>query len=151
MKKINFTSQTDSELYKYLKHYCLEVPETDKGKLIRAEAVKSLTSYQAMLDGEEDRRVKVTFHKSGDPTQGEYVFIGLNGRGYQVPFDTSVVLPESVVKVCDDAVVTTFKQSTASSLGQIVHDTFSHKLYPYTIIEYMDEEGMMAHDEKLKK
>jgi len=144
MKKVNFVQQTDAALYKFLKHYCLEVPENEKGQLIRGEAQKILTDYQNMLMTEEDRRVKVVFHKTGDPTQGEYVFIGHNGRGYQIPFDQEVVLPESVVRVCDDAVITTFKQSAKSSMGEIVHDSFEHKLYPYTIIAFMDLEAKMT-------
>ena len=144
MKKINFQTLPDAELYGFLKHYCLEVPENEKGKLIREQAVRTLIGYQNMLASEEDRRVKVIFHKTGDPTQGEYVFIGLNGRGYQIPFDREVVLPESVVRVCDDSKVTTFKQSATSHMGEIVHDSFEHNLYPYTILEFMDDEGMMV-------
>ena len=150
MKKINFAAQTDSELYKYLKHYCLEVPENEKGKLVRGEAVDILTKYQEMLRNEEDRRMKVIFHKSGDPTQGEYVFIGHNGRGYQIPFDKEVVLPESVVRVCDDAVVVTYKQAATSSMGQITHDSFKHKLYPYTILSFVDTENQMTTGEEKK-
>lgn len=148
MKKVNFASETDVNLYKYLRHYCLAVPENEKGKLIRAEAISVLTQYQDMLMAEEDRRIKVIFHKTGDPTQGEYVFIGHNGRGYQIPFDKEVVLPESVVKVADDAVVTTFKQSARSTLGDIHHDSFEHKLYPYTILQYMEDEGQMTMGEE---
>ena len=144
MKKINFASKTDAELYAYLRNYCLAVPENEKGKLIRDTAMRALISYQEMLMNEEDRRVKVLFHKTGDPTQGEYVFIGHNGKGYQIPFDKEVVLPESVVKVCDDAVVTTYKQSTLSDTDNIIHDTFDHKLYPYTVIDFMEEEGQMT-------
>ena len=134
MKKINFQKLPDVELYKYLKHYCLLVPQDENGKLIRGEAVQQLIQYQLQLEAEEDRRMK-------------YVVIGLNGRGYQIPFDKEVVLPESVVRVCDDAVVTSFKQSDKSSLGKIVHDSFEHKTYPYTILEYMDAEGMMLPEE----
>jgi len=144
MKKINFTKETDVNLHKYLKNYCLDVPTDEKGKLIRGEAVRTLSSYQELLANEEDRRVKVIFHKTGDPTQGAYVFIGHNGIGYQIPFDKEFVLPMSVVKVADDARVTTFKQSARSTLGDIVHDSFEHKLYPYTIIEFMDTEDMMS-------
>lgn len=150
MKKVNFQNLPDTELYKFLRNYCLEVPENDKGKLVRGEAIQSLLSYQEMLISEEDRRMKVVFHKSGDPAQGEYVFIGLNGRGYQIPFDKEVVLPESVVRVCDDAKTTTFKQSSNSSLGQISHDSFEHKLFPYTIVEFMDNESIMTTGEEEK-
>jgi len=102
------------------------------------------------LRNEEDRRVKVIFHKSGDPTQGEYVFIGHNGRGYQIPFDKEVVLPESAVRVCDDAIVVTYKQSATSTMGQITHDSFQHKLYPYTILSFVDTEKQMTTGEEKK-
>ena len=151
MKKINFTKETDVNLYKYLKHYCLDVPETEKGKLIRGEAVSILTEYQEMLMNEEDRRVKVVFHKTGDPTQGEYVFIGLNGRGYQIPFEKEVVLPQSVIEVADNAVVTTYKQSARSSFGEITHDSFEHKLYPYTIISFMETESQMTMGDEVEE
>lgn len=148
MKKIKFQQKPDTELYKYLTTYCLEVPQNEKGELIRGEAVKSLNAYQEMLANEEDRRVKVIFHKTGDPTQGHYVFVGLNGRGYQIPFDKDVVLPSSVVRVCDDAVVARFEQSGGIDKGRVAQHVTYQKLYPYTILEYMDEEIMMTAEER---
>lgn len=152
MKKINFGTETDTRLKKYLEHYCLAIPEDEKGRFLRGDAVQLLVEYQKMLTAEEDRRMKVVFHRTGDQTQGEYVFVGLNGRGYQIPYDTEVVLPESVVRVCDDAKVTTFKQSDAPSYGRIDRKSFEHSTAPYTFIEWMDEEGMMLpEDEEDKK
>lgn len=149
MKRINFAVETNERLIKYLEHYCLTIPEDAKGNLIRGEAISTLTSYQDRLASEEDRRMKVLFHRTGDQTQGEYVFIGHNGVGYQVPYDMEVVLPESVVRVCDDAVVTTFKQSGVASNGNIRHETKEHRVAPYTFIEWMDEEGMMIPEDRV--
>lgn len=143
MQKINFASKTDADLRRYLKNYCLVIPENEKGKLIREGALRALIDYQNMLLAEEDRRVKVVFHKTGDPAQGDYVFIGHNGRGYQIPFEKEVVIPESVARVCDDAMVTTYKQSALSTTDDIIHDSFHHKLYPYTVIELMDTSNIM--------
>lgn len=143
MKKINFATQTDEFLKKTLAYFCLQLPEDNKGNFIRGEAVQRLTDYQNMMAAEEDRRVKVIFHRTGDPTLGEYVFIGLNGRAYQIPYDVEVVLPESVVRVADDARVTQFKQSGKTEQGNVRYTSFDHKVYPYTMVEYLDPESML--------
>lgn len=146
MKKHNFAKMPNEDMRKFMKHYCLDIPEDKRGNLIRAEAIKILTDYQDMLSKEEDRRVKVIFHRTGDSTQGSYVFIGHNGKGIQIPFDTEVVLSESALKVVDDAVITKYEQSRSPSSGQLVYEERHKQIYPYTKIEYMDAEGMMVPD-----
>lgn len=150
MKKINFTTQTDEFLKKTLQYFCLQMPEDEKGNFLRGEAVQRLTDYQNMLAAEEDRRVKAIFHRTGDPTLGEYVFIGLNGRAYQIPYDLEVVVPESVLRVADDARVTQFKQGGKTSAGNVSYTTYDHRVYPYTLIEYIDPESLLIPEFKNK-
>ena len=144
MKKINFAMQTDEMLKKYLTYYCLQIPQDEKGTFLRGDAVQRLLAYQDMLANEEDRRIKVIFHRTGDETAGDYVLLVLNGTPYQFPYDQEVVLPESVVKIADHAVITKYKQAGGSATGNVAYNSFEHRMYPYTIIEYMDEEGKMV-------
>ena len=148
MKKLTFVTMTDAKLYEYLKTYCLEVPQNEKGQLIRGDAVKLLMECQDNMAATEDRRVKVIFHKTGDPAQGNSALIGLNGRMYQAPFDAEVVLPESVVRVADLSVLHKYREAANSRRGEVAYEEYTVKLYPYTIVEFMDAEGMMTIDEK---
>lgn len=52
-------------------------------------------------------RIKVRFHnQEGVPGGTDDIFVGVNGRGYQIQREKDVELPKSVLHVIDNAVIT---------------------------------------------
>jgi len=116
-------------------------PTDDEGKLLRKQAIAKLTEWDDAHPDEyrTDPKVRVIFSRTGGASVAPYVFIGLNGRGYQVPYDTEVTLPLSVVRVCDTAVSTKYETVTdpVTQRANVVEK--KERRYPYTIIGLANE------------
>lgn len=51
-------------------------------------------------------RIKIRVHKTGDRNEMKYVFVGVNGVGYQIERGVEIDVPEPVVSVLENAVQT---------------------------------------------
>jgi ornithine carbamoyltransferase len=87
----------------------------------KAQANNDLEELNKISTG----RSKVSFHNTSDET-GD-IFVQLNGVAYQIKREEEVSLPNEVLGVIDDAVITRFERDEKG--GELTRDI---KRFPYT-------------------
>nr|DAQ89823.1 MAG TPA: hypothetical protein [Caudoviricetes sp.] len=128
---------TDAQLRDALFDRNLYVPLDENNKLIRKHAISLLQSWEDEHRVDTSRKVRVIFHKSMSPSGGPYVFLSLNNKTIQAPYEKPVDVPEYMLTECCDRAVTLvrYDNGVVNAGGKI------HKIptYPYTRIGYVDE------------
>ena len=68
-------------------------------------------------------RIKVRFHnQEGVPGGTDAIFVGVNGRGYQIQREQDVELPNEVIHAIDNAVITkTERDSEGNEVDREIH------------------------------
>ena len=115
----------------------------DDGKLIRKAAYAKLKKWdEEHPTPKKDRMMKVVFHKTPEETAAPFVFLALNGKAYQAPFEKEVEIPETVIRACCDHA----KRREFINTGEtdenhrVIYNEVEIHTQPYTFIEYVDKE-----------
>lgn len=138
----NYMELKNNELHTLLHQRSLEAVLGDDGKLIRQIAVDKLKKWDAENEETPTRMCRAVFHKTGDEAALPYVFLALNGKTYQAPYDKEVVIPEHVLKACcDNAKRTTYRMDGIDKeTGLVKYRKDTIHTQPYTILGYVEEE-----------
>lgn len=139
VEKPNYTKFKNEELTDELFQRKLDIPLNDDGKLIRKHALQMLIAWDEAHPEKyrKDPKVRVIFSRP-QGEEGKYLFIGLNGRGYQIPYNVEVVLPASVVRVADDAIAES-SEYTEGPDGRRFTGKLREQCAPYTFISVAKE------------
>lgn len=140
-KTTPYTKQTDNELRTLLHERGIEMPVDEDKKLLRKIAISELKKWDTANAPREDKQMRVIFHRSPAEGAGSYVFLALNGRAYQAPYEKEVVLPESVVRACcDNALNVQFRNTGKVDENQRVrYEEEVIHTQPYTFLGYVEE------------
>lgn len=104
-EEINYTG-TDAYLRDQLSDRSLYIPVDENNRLLRNQAIRALREYETLHAKPNTRKVRVTFTRSGNANAGNYIYVGLNNKNWQIPYDVEVVLPEYVLtEVIDRSVI----------------------------------------------
>ena len=139
-------TMTTDELRAVLSKLGLSFPLNFDGSFNRSAAISSIVNWR-QEQGKEDlptRKCRVTFHKSGNPSSGSYVFASINGRNFQAPFGKEVVVPEYMLKECIDRAQTTEYTFVKNMQGQTEVVESHTPLYPFTLLGYVEEAPKVA-------
>lgn len=140
LKPVNFKGTNDylrDELFK--RH--LFIPTDDEGKLIRAHAITLLQGWETEHPyDQKQKKCRVIFHHSMNPSAGPYVYASINEKNFQAPYEKEVVIPEYMLRECIDRAVTKSIVYEEDEFGRT--QTVEHKtpVYPYTMLGYVEEE-----------
>ena len=140
LKPVNFKGTNDylcDELFK--RH--LFIPTDDEGKLIRAHAITLLQEWETEHPyDQKQKKCRVIFHHSMNPSAGPYVYASINEKNFQAPYEKEVVIPEYMLRECIDRAVTKSIVYEEDEFGRT--QTVEHKtpVYPYTMLGYVEEE-----------
>lgn len=140
VKTPNWAIETDAAIMTEMSDRGLEIP-IDNGRLVRTVAIRMLKSaIDASKPLDTYRKMRVIFHRSGREAEAPYLFLGLNGRSFQVPYEVEVLLPEPVVRTCcDNAVITEYDiKSFDKSKGAVEVSERVIRAVPYTFVGYED-------------
>ncbi len=142
MAKVTYSKMKDNELRALLHEREIDMPLDEDNKLIRKIAYAELKKWDTNNKVRVDRKMKVVFHKTAEEAAAPFVFLALNGKAYQAPFETEVVLPESVIKACCDHAKRTEYINTGKTddNGRIEYNEVEIHTQPYTFIEYVEED-----------
>ena len=82
-------------------------------------------------DKKDEGRVTVMIHKSGDPSEVDPVFLGLNGRGITIPRGVECRVKNGYVNILENAKKTTyhFNKKTGQTEPRVSHS------YPFSVIK----------------
>ncbi len=118
----------------------VKVPMTDEGILKRDEAIEALEEAKKKQPVDEmERKVRVIFHKSNNPNANpNYVFLSLNEKSMQAPYEQEVSIPMKFLRGCvDKAQVIEY---VYDSEGKVKENRIN--IYPYTMLGYEDQMGI---------
>lgn len=142
MAKTNYAQKNTNELRALLHERNLEAPLGDDGKLIRKIAMDMLKKWDEENEEKPERFVRVVFHKSAEEASLPYVFLSLNGKAYQAPYEKEVVIPESVLRSCCDLAKRTERRMSnkPTQSGKNLHyEEYSVMTQPYTFLGYVEQ------------
>lgn len=140
LKPVNFKGTNDylrDELFKRK----LFIPTDDEGKLIRAHAITLLQEWETEHPyDQKQKKCRVIFHHSMNPSAGPYVYASINEKNFQAPYEKEVVIPEYMLRECIDRAVTksiVYEEDEFGRTQTVEHNT---PVYPYTMLGYVEEE-----------
>ena len=131
---------SDESLIKELEKRNLEVPMSGEGNLIRGAAIEALRTAEKN-ETNDARKCKVIFHRSNNPNANQnYVFISLNKRSFQAPYEEEVVLEEKYLRGCIDLAQVVDYAFVPGKDGSTDIKERRINIYPYTFLGYVDED-----------
>lgn len=136
LPKPNYAKMKNEELLDVLFERGIEAPRDDEEKLIRKHAIALCMQWDERHPEKylKDPQVRVIFSRTRNDNASPYVFLGLNGRGYQVPYETEVSLPLSVLRVADDAIEEHYETVTDPYTNRVTVEKRTERKVPYTVI-----------------
>lgn len=137
---VNFKG-TDEALIKELEKRNLEVPMSGEGNLIRGAAIESLKAAEKTEDESKklDRKCKIIFHRSNNPNANEnYVFVSLNDRSFQAPYEEEIEIEEKYLRGCIDLAQIVDYSFVPGKDGSTEVKERRVNIYPYTFLGYVD-------------
>lgn len=138
--KINYTG-TDAYLRDALSDRSLYIPVDANNQLLRNKAIRLLQDWETLNAKPNNRKVRVMFTRSNNASAGNYIYVGINNKNWQIPYDVEVVIPEYILtEVIDRSVinktVVEFDESNLRSRKRDIKVT----VYPYVKYGYVDED-----------
>lgn len=134
---------SDASLIKELEMRNLEVPMSGEGNLIRGAAIEALRAVEK-ADNEAkklERKCKVIFHRSNNPNANpNYVFVSLNERSFQAPYEEEVEIEEKYLRGCIDLAQVIDYAFVPGTDGSTDIKERRINIYPYTFLGYVDED-----------
>lgn len=137
---VNFKG-TDEALIKELEKRNLEVPMSGEGNLIRGAAIESLKAAEKTEDESKklERKCKIIFHRSNNPNANEnYVFVSLNDRSFQAPYEEEIEIEEKYLRGCIDLAQIVDYSFVPGKDGSTEVKERRVNIYPYTFLGYVD-------------
>lgn len=148
LKPVNYKGTNDylrDELFKRN----LFIPTDDESKLIRQHAITLLQEWETTHPyDEKQKKCRVIFHHSMNPSAGPYVFASINEKNFQAPYEKEVIVPEYMLRECIDRAVTTNIVYEEDEFGRTQTKEQKTPLYPYTMLGYVEEEDVPAEETK---
>lgn len=141
MTNKEYAKMADIDLINLCIERDVNAPIDDHGKIIRKAVYQILKKWDAEHAHltRVDRKVRVKFHKSGSDTAMPFVYVSVNGRSTQIPYDMEVVIPESTLKVLNDCVMTTYRGRLNNSNGEYEFAEENIHRFPNTVLGYVEE------------
>ncbi len=136
-EKIIEANLSDKDMVEQLSSRGIVVPMSEDGRLMRGPAADLLKASNAAIAAKDEleRKVRVIFHRSNNPNANEnYVFLSLNDRSMQAPYETEVSIPKKYLTSCIDMAQVV---EHVMDGGKIVERRVN--IYPYTLLGYEDE------------
>lgn len=137
---VNFKG-TDEALIKELEKRNLEVPMSGEGNLIRGAAIESLKAAEKSEDTAKklDRKCRIIFHRSNNPNANQnYVFVSLNERSFQAPYEEEIEIEEKYLRGCIDLAQVIDYSFIPGKDGSTEVKERRVNIYPYTFLGYVD-------------
>lgn len=137
---VNFKG-TDEALIKELEKRNLEVPMSGEGNLIRGAAIESLKTAEKSEDTAKklDRKCRIIFHRSNNPNANQnYVFVSLNERSFQAPYEEEIEIEEKYLRGCIDLAQVIDYSFIPGKDGSTEVKERRVNIYPYTFLGYVD-------------
>lgn len=137
---VNFKG-TDEALIKELEKRNLEVPMSGEGNLIRGAAIESLKAAEKSEDTAKklDRKCRIIFHRSNNPNANQnYVFVSLNERSFQAPYEEEIEIEEKYLRGCIDLAQIVDYSFVPGKDGSTEVKERRVNIYPYTFLGYVD-------------
>lgn len=132
---IKYSDLKDAEIMSLMRAWNLTPPLTEEGRLAREEACARCREWEnAQASCDTNKRVRVIFHSSSNPSAGPYVFASINDKNFQAPFEKEVEIPEYMLRECIDRAKTTFFEQQEDERGRRVTVQRSTPTYPYTYL-----------------
>lgn len=99
----------NADLINSLTERGISVPRSQKGLLMRKEAIEAMIEWEAQHGqlAEMSKRktgfARIKIHEQEGVNSSPYVFVCVNGTSYYIPRNEEVVVPENVLNVLKDA------------------------------------------------
>ncbi len=131
--KVDYQKLKDAELVNIMNTRGMRTPLNEEGRVMRPEAIRMLKEKdQSEVD--ENDRVFVIFHDSGNPSAGPYVYANINDKNFQCPYEKKVSIPRYFLPECiDRAIITTYTQQKQADGTYASIPRFT-PLYPYSVL-----------------
>lgn len=134
VKKIDYKKFSDADLAAEMRERGQVAPLSQDGHILRAECIARLMELDDIAAKSDiTEKVRVIFHRSGNPSAGPYVFASINDKNFQAPYEKEVVIPKYFLTECIDRARTiVFEQ--VQTPGQKGSGPKYIATYPYTIL-----------------
>lgn len=102
----NFFAMKNDELKKLAADYKVEFDEKD---FKRKEVIRQLQEITGQSDTKSDRQLyRIKLHNTDGEAGSDAVFVGVNGKGWNIPREKEVDVPAYVVEALNNAVIVEF-------------------------------------------